>query len=433
MYILIKLQFIILFFLYLYFFTALIKKGFTFSLGILFGVLYFIFIPLSIFISTNVLEISIMDFSSTNLVDIVLEDNIHESLILIGYLYSILVFIYFSEFHNDKVPLKPKPSLLHWKSYFILALLAGLFIFIAAGIHQGGNWYVSREVFFKEGGSLALVLAFSYIALKIIFMASILTAYENREINFVKFIMVILLFAIIDIVLTGNRIYVFVLIAAIVINLIIHYKFKILLFGLFVIPFGYMLSIYRHMRGGLFTEGIPSLNNIIDMISKAIEKDPPRIDTFLLGISESVNFNVLYEVFNYITFNNALWGETFLKSFTFIIPRSLWPDKPLSITQFAGEWFAPESEHLSLVTTIIGEVHANFYLFGIVLLPIILFFTDQILKKVFSTTIMANMLFFILGLLIFRMPYSDILLVSIFIFIFIFYKEILFQERIRAV
>ena len=264
-------------------------------------------------------------------------------------------------------------------------------------------------------------------------MASILTAYQTKKINFLKFIMVILLFAIIDIVLTGNRIYVFILIAAITINLIIHYKFKVLLFGLFVIPFGYMMSIYRHMRGGLFSEGIPSFNKIIDILSQAIEKDPPQIDTFLLGISESVNFNVLYEIFNYITFNNALWGETFLKSFTFVIPRSLWSDKPLSITQHAGKWFAPESEHLSLVTTIIGEVHANFYLFGIVVLPLILFFTDQILKKMFSTTVMANMLLFIFGLLIFRMPYSDILLVTVFIFIFIFYKVILFKERIRPV
>ncbi len=421
-----------LFFSYLYFFIALIKKGFSFSLGILFGVLYFVFIPLSIFISTNILEISMIDFSSTNLVDIALEDYIQESLILIGYLYSILVFIYFSEFYNNiliKSKLKPFP--LQWKSYFLISLLAGLFIFIAAGIHQGGNWYISREIFFKEGGLLALVLAFSYIALKIIFMASILTVYTNREIHFFKFILVILLFAIIDVVLTGNRIYVFVLIAAITINLIIRYKFKILLFGLFLIPFGYIMSIYRHMRGGLFSDGIPGFNKMINIISQTIEKDPPRIDTFLLGISESVNFNVLYEIFNYITFNNALWGETFLKSFTFMIPRTLWSDKPLSITQFAGGWFAPESEHLSLVTTIIGEVHANFYLFGIVLLPIILFFTDLILKKIFSTTILTNMLLFIFGLLIFRMPYSDILLVSIFVFIF--YNIILLKEKVRFI
>lgn len=424
---LIKLQFFFLFVLYIYVFTKLIKKGFSFSFGILFGTLYFIFIPMSVFVTTNTLGISQIDFSNTNLHDVVFNTTIQESIILILYLYSILIFIYFAEFSKLKINYHHQDFPLKWKTYFLLTLLIGLFIFIAAGIYQGGNWYLSREKFFKEGGSFALIMTYSYTAMKIIFITSILTLYRKYQFHNIQFALVVLSFSIIDVVLTGNRIYVFVLMAAILIELLNRYKLKILLFGLLIIPFGYTMSIYRHIRGGLFEEGIPSIDKIINLVEQAMAIDPPSIKGFLLGISESVNFNVIYEIFNHVTFHNALWGETFLKSFVFFIPRSLWSDKPLSITQIAGEWFAPQSEHLSLVTTIIGEAHANFYLFGIIFLPVLLFVTDKILKKMFSNSTFSNILLFILGLLIFRMPYSDILLVSIFIFIF--YKLILLLKE----
>lgn len=428
---LISSQFLLLFFAYSYFFIKLIKKGFSFSLGIVFGILYFIFIPLSVFITTGIVEISLLDFSNTNLTDVVMEDRMIESLILIAYLYSILVFVYFSEFFQIKNEIINEAFPLAWKSYFLLSLLVGISIFLAAGIHQGGNWYLSRELFFKESGMLALILTFAYSAMKILFIVSLLTAYEKRKIAALSFVLAVVLFSVIDVVLTGNRIYVFVLFGAISILLLGRYGLKVLLFGFLIIPLGYMMSIYRHVRGELFLEGIPSIGKAIDMISASIVKEPPAIESFLLGISESVNFNVLYEIFDYINFNNALWGGTFLKAFVFLIPRSLWQDKPLSITQIAGEWFAPQSEHLSLVTTIIGEIHANFYFFGIAMLPLILIVTDKLMKKMFSHSTFANILLFVFGLLIFRMPYSDILLVSIFVFVF--YKVILMKTSMRSI
>lgn len=426
---LIKIQFIALFFLYSTFFFLLIKRGFSFSLGILFGVIYFIFIPLTIFIFTDTLEISSLDFSKTNLVDVVFENNIVESLLLVSYLYSILVFIYFAEFTNTYVQYSKVQFPLKWKSYLTISSLIGVFIFVAAGIHQGGNWYVSREIFFRESGSLGLLLIYSFSAIKIIFIATILTLYKTGKIHFIKFISIVLFFGIFDVVLTGNRIYIFVLFAAIGIELIHRYKLKILLTGLVILPLGYILSIYRHIRVELFINGIPTFENLLDIVSRVIERDPPSISGFLLGISESVNFNVIYEIFHYINFNNALWGETYIKTFVYFIPRSLWSDKPLSITQVVAEWFAPEAENLSLVTTIIGEIHANFYLFGIILLPIILLVTNALLKKAFHDSVFSSMLFFSLGLLLFRMPYSDIILVSIFIFIF--YKVILSIRKLR--
>ena len=107
-----------------------------------------------------------------------------------------------------------------------------------------------------------------------------------------------------------------------------------------------------------------------------------------------------------------LLGETFAKLFTYFIPRSFWKDKPLSITQVAGEWFAPQVEHLSLVTTLIGEVHMNFYLLGLLILPLLLLITRYLLHHFFSSVIL-----FLAGILCFRMSFSDVILVCIFIVI----------------
>ena len=70
------------------------------------------------------------------------------------------------------------------------------------------------------------------------------------------------------------------------------------------------------------------------------------------------------------------------------------------------------------MSTIIGEVHWNFYLFGLLLLPVILCLTDLLLKYIFQDTEYGIMLLFLFGILIFRMAYSDIILTSLFVFLF---------------
>ena len=70
------------------------------------------------------------------------------------------------------------------------------------------------------------------------------------------------------------------------------------------------------------------------------------------------------------------------------------------------------------VDFIFGEwyIVMNFYLFGLIILPVFLWFTDNILtfslKKYGS---ISRLIMFIIGLLIFRMPFSDEFLVFIFL------------------
>jgi len=173
---------------------------------------------------------------------------------------------------------------------------------------------------------------------------------------------------------------------------------------------GYFASIFRHIRGPLFAEGLPTWNILRASFKRAMLLEPPNSTSFFLGISESVNVNVMYDLFNKYT--DYLYGATFLKPFVFYIPRSIWANKPQSITVLAADFLGGSS----LVTTIIGEVYMNFYLLGMIILPFLLWYTDVILTKALNGYgAISNIVMFFFGILIFRMPFSDEFLVFVFL------------------
>jgi len=411
-----KVQFVFLLFLYLFAFYKLINKGFSFSLGFIYGILYFIFIPLIVFIFTNEVEISKTDFWGTNITDVELKKNFSSSLLLIGYLYSSLVYYYFSEIfivRKDPQLNLSKPVSLNLLLFFWIILLAFSLV-LSGALSEGGHWYKSRHLFQKESGVLGTLLLFLFQAIKVMLIARLICIFRDKEIKSWKISIISIVFIGVDIFFTGNRIFAFILLAGISIVFIQRYRFRTIFLGILVIPFGYLMSVYQRIRGKLFVEGIPSLSDTVEIITDTVRNHPPQITDFLLGISESVNFNVLYMIFNSVTPANMLYGESFAKLFTYFIPRSFWSDKPLSITQVAGEWFAPQVEGISLVTTLIGEVHMNFHIMGFFFLPLILLALRYISYYLLGNNNFTSVALFLFGILFFRMSFSDVFLVVLF-------------------
>ncbi len=158
---LLKIHFIILFSLYIFTFIKLYKKGFGFSLGIVIGVLHFIFIPLLVLTFTNKVPIDLIGFYDTKLIDVIMSETIIHSLILISYLYSILAYIFIVDFIIHKNRSQTIVHLpLNWKLYFFYYLTIGILIFMASGIQSGGHWYNSTVEFSKSGGLWILIIIF---------------------------------------------------------------------------------------------------------------------------------------------------------------------------------------------------------------------------------------------------------------------------------
>ena len=412
---LISFLFVIEFILILNFFLfSLFKKKISFKLGISFGLLYFVFIPVLVMICTGEIHLALSGFGNTGIKSVVLKENLISSLILISFILSIIIYLYLPSIRIKKRNnIKFKPLI---TSYVFSYIIGMSIIFIGSGLLRGGNWYDNRHNFFESSGSLALLIAFILNSSKILIISSLFYKWIKREYSFIKFSIYLFSFVILDMFFTGNRIYLFC--TAITVGLLFLKKYpkKMIDISPFIIPFilvfGYFGSIFKHMRGPLFEQGFPTVPVFVASLFRAISLEPPRFSMFFLEISESINMNVMYEIFNH--YDKFLYGSTYLKPLFFYLPRSVWSTKPESITLIAAKEFGGAS----LVTTIIGEMYMNFYLFGLLLLPVFLLIVDY-----FFTNLLRNfgsisgIILFIFGILIFRMPFSDEFLVFIFLWI----------------
>lgn len=364
--------------------------------------------PISILIFTGNVELSKSDFGGTSLTDIHLESNIKPSLLLIGYLLSLIIYLYTNLFKPTKIEREKeyKPKI---KLYLFIYLTTFIIIFIGSGLFEGGNWYDNRNNFFERSGSIAVLIGFVLNASKLLIIVSFFYLQEKNKIHWFRYLFYILSFTFLDMILSGNRIYFFISIVIISLNLLRKFPVKTILAFPLLIPLGfylaYFVSIFRHIRGPLFKHGMPTRQIFFANLDRAIMLDPPKPISFILNISESVDVNVIYDIFN--KYNEFLFGSTYLKTIFFYIPRSIWPNKPLSITTITGNYF----ESSSLVTTIIGEMYMNFSYFGIIILPFSLWLTEYLLNRFGGKTGFFSFLAFTFGILFFRMPYSDIMIV----------------------
>jgi len=413
---LISILFIIEFLLILFsFLQNLFNKGINFKVGLSFALLFFVFIPVWLMIFQGVLLLSEKDFNYTTIKDVVLKSNIETSFVLLAFIFSIIIYLYYPTKKSiEKLEVNSfKPSI---GFYLLIYIIGTVIVFIGSGLLEGGDWYGNREHFLKSTGALAVLILFTVNSAKVLIMCSMFYKWITNEWKFFKFLTIIVSFSIVDMVFSGNRIYLFCV--AIIIALLIFKKYskKTIIFLPFIVPIGFTLgyfaSIFRHIRGPLLAKGLPTWTVFVEAVERAMMLEPPSFTWFFIGISESVNVNVMYDLFR--GYNDFLFGATYIKPLVFYLPRSIWESKPLSITVIAADHLGGAS----LVTTVIGEMYMNFYLFGIIILPIFLWYTDVLLTNTLRKYgIMSNVIMCFFGILIFRMPFSDEFLVFVFLLI----------------
>jgi len=398
--------------LVLIFFYLLLNKGLTFKGGIAFGVLYFIFIPIGVLVITGRIPIGKTNFSNTTLTDVVLSVDIGQSFALLAYLFSIIIYLYVGSIIN-KNKIREINFRLNLRLYIIVYLVSLAIIFIGSDLLKGGNWYSNREVFFKETGSVAVLISFILTATRILIITSLIYYWKINKLRFIWFFIYISCFTIFDMLLSGNRMYLFGTFVIVGLIVVKRYPVKTIILFPFAVPLvafiAYFGSIFRHMRGPLFEFGLPTRKVFIASLNRAMDLEPFKFSTFFLNISESVNVNVIYDLFK--GYDHVLYGATYVKTLFFYVPRSIWQGKPDSITVIAAKQFGSAS----LVTTIIGEMQMNFSYIGILLLPIFLWLTESIIRRFSRNNYFYRILSFYFGLLFFRMPFSDEMIVFLFI------------------
>mgnify|MGYP006089559151 FL=1 len=165
-------------------FYILFKNGVTFKVGLSFGVLFFVFIPILVLIFTGSLEVSKVDFGKTLITDIILSDNIKASLYLVLFIFSIIVYLYApARYSKIQINNKFNPSI---RSYLSIYTIGMIVIFVGSGLLEGGNWFQNRHDFFESSGSFAVLTAFIINSAKILIIASLVYQWIKKEISFLS-------------------------------------------------------------------------------------------------------------------------------------------------------------------------------------------------------------------------------------------------------
>ena len=358
----------------LVFFFKLKKEGLSFQLGILFGLLFFLFVPSLFLIFSGSVEIDAFAFVNSEIPNIYLHDASKEISILSVYILLISLWTLFAKYHKKHYSSSKKNLLLIIYVSFLASISIGFTTYFFSGMSAGGSdWYSGTESFTKCLGY-----------------------FQNKLIGLV----ILIAFGVFDSLLTGNRIFLFIVLALIFVEYLSTITLKkvlnLILISPLILFFGFLASSYTHLRYYISNAGLSAFTDlsVFNEIISNFDFELWGLKNAFLGMFESVNFNVLITIFNSANYNNMFWGE--------------------SIAYKATEIISPTTEDLSIALTFIGEIHFNFLYLGFVLIIPFLSFVKFLLSTLYNDdSIATKYLSFSLGIILFRMAFSDVLVIML--------------------
>ena len=368
--------------------------------GFFIGIFYFVFIPLVVTSVLQVVNNNLPSFPS----------NTFPLMILLGYLletYSVFLFYKTSKNRHSRIKVN-REVMIYW-GIIILYFCVHLYILFGSGILAGGHWYSSRGEFMRRGGSWVTLLIFALWGMRLLIVSYTFELLHLKRITLFNAGVVAISVMIYEFLFVGNRIVILMYGIAGFFYVYREYGKKILVIIIGVLaPIMLSLGVYQDVRAQLFEMNPLSFFQIL--ICEIANQN------ILLAVSkvfESADLLIMLDLFNHVGGSiKPIYGSSFLKVITWMIPRSLWLAKPLSATVQIGNVYLPGSD-VPLVPLFWGEVYYNFGLWGLVVYPIILWLLLKTIE-LFSERIELNFyLQFLLGFLAFRLPVSDVIVAAI--------------------
>jgi oligosaccharide repeat unit polymerase len=252
-------------------------------------------------------------------------------------------------------------TVLDW--LIMIKLLGGLDAFIVS------HWYERGEDLVSRLGDSFVLLEHVSMANQVIFTsaAALYTwlGLSKRPIK-KKILVVILLFLVIEMVMTGNRIYLATYLMAFLVSCVICRRNRLLAAVFAASPVVVLVfSAWAAIRH--------DLTQIPDSVNNYVEADfGNRTSSALFDITEGMDLLLLMHVIrDFGPKYDYLHGASYSRSVLSFIPRSIYPEKPETFTGALAELYLP-NVLTSLNATAIGEMYANFGAATLLLFP---FFT----------------------------------------------------------
>jgi hypothetical protein len=301
-----------------------------------------------------------------------------------------------------------------YKAAIILYFSISVIILLRSGVLSNGHWYRTKSAFMEQSGSLAVIALYLIWGLRFLIVSFTFELLDLKAIRLPQALFITVIICGYELMFVGNRIVVVMFGIAGFIYIARRYGRSALFFVLLLIlPVALMLALYQNIRHLLFTASPLETFQSLYSLTKTAILGEQFWDAFLT-IFEYVDFVVVMKLFSDVgDLINPLGGYTLLKIFTWFIPRSIWSSKPASIDLLIGDMYLPDSG-VSFVGLLFGEIHFNFGNFGVLILPFLLLAVLLLLSFIRKQIPINFYWGLLVGFLMFRMPVSNIILISAF-------------------
>jgi oligosaccharide repeat unit polymerase len=247
-------------------------------------------------------------------------------------------------------------------------------IWLQGGVAQFlvSNWYSRNVDLGARWGGVFVVYTRLSLTNQMVFTgaAALYASLGLRERNTRwGFSLLMLLFFLIEVVISGNRIFFALYLLAFLTSCWLYRRNRILAALLLASPALVLgFSLWGSIRANL--SAIPDSAG-----TQAFEVDiGDRTVTHLMGVTEGSGVMLLMHMINdFGTRFNYLYGNSYARLFTFWLPAGIYSDRPPDFTTLAAQLYEPGAA-TSLGSTTLGEAYANFGVAGILVLPLLTWF-----------------------------------------------------------
>jgi hypothetical protein len=246
--------------------------------------------------------------------------------------------------------------------FFEIHTLGGIEAFLVS------HWYLRQDELFARYGDLYVLYSRALLANNIIFAAGAALFcgmyLQGRTRNW-RIMILIALALLVQMIMSGNRIFV-ALFGLAFLALCWAYERRQLLLKLLIVSPAVLLifSAWAYVRH--------NLSGLGEEIATHAQADVGnRVTTTLIDTTEGSCIMILLHMVNdFGSKFDYLYGTSYSKAITFVLPRRLYPGKPDNFPTVLAQLYEP-GEITSLGATQMGELYANFGFLSVLLLPII--------------------------------------------------------------
>ena len=397
--------------------------------GFLVAEFYFVFFPLLYFAITGVLEMQFTPFSFR----MIIENETFSLLLLLFYTLSLLlVFFVLVIINSKKISNRhiAPPVNNERKTYVFIVLLyfiLSLFVIIQSNVLNGGHWFRSRGDFLESSGNVGVVSLYLIWGIRFLIVAMTFDLLSRKIINFIWAGTIVVVISVFELLYVGNRIVVVMFGVAGLLYIFKNFGFKgFVVSVLSIFPVALGLGAYQDVRYLLFTETkFETFGKLVSIFLQGNSIFDIGSGSFILKIFEYADFIVLFRLFNDVgVLIKPQMGLTLAKAFVWFIPRSIWAGKPENISVLVGNYYMPGA-NVSLAVLFFGEMHYNFGVVGIILLPLVMTAFVYLLHSVLSSIPARYYLSFLAGFVLFRQSLATVL-ISIFMAVVIYKTSVIF-------